>query len=81
MAALMVVLVRSTSTLLGLTSITLRVAGSIWMLISVSTRPKALALVTGTSRPLRLGRPVARATRTLLAAVLPVTSTVFFEQL
>jgi hypothetical protein len=50
------------------------------MSTSVSTRPKALALVTGTSRPILFGRPVARGVVDTMPPLL-VTSAVFAEQL
>ena len=72
------VLVRSTRRLVGKTAVMSRVRGSIVASMSVSTRPKALALVTGTKRPMMLGRP---ATRGVTVAPPLLTSTVLAEQL
>ena len=71
---------RSTRRLVGATATMSRVRGSIVTSMSVSTRPKALELVTGTRRPAALARPVGRG---VLVTTPPTfaTSTVLAEQL
>ena len=81
MAAMIPGSVRSTSTLVAATATMSRVAGLMVTSMLLTTRPKALALVTGTSRPILFGRPVGRGVATFVAALLPVTSTVVAEQL
>ena len=77
MALTMAGSLRSASTLLALTAVMSRVAGLIVTSTSVRTRPKALALVTGTNRPVLLGRPVGRGVTTPVL----LTSCVLAEQL
>ena len=74
-------LVRSISTLRATTRVTSRVPLSSTRSTSVTTRPKALALVTGIKRPILFGMPAERVVVTALAKLLPRTSVVVAEQL
>ncbi len=78
MAATISASLRSTSRFIGDTAIDVARAGSMRMSMSVSSRPKALALVTGTKRPALFGKPVGRGVDTAAPPTF-LTSTVLAE--